>query len=276
MRGGLTLRLAERRLAGWGRGVLVLGMHRSGTSAVTRVVNLLGVPLCDPADFVTSDQDDNPSGFWESRRLVAVNDQVLAHFGGTWAEPPELPPGWAALPGLAPLRREARRCFALSYPTREWVWKDPRACLTLPFWRSLLRGRLAAIVVVRHPLEVARSLEKRNRMPLAAGLALWDRYMRDAVAGLGDLPALYVHYDSLLEDPRRVAAGIRRFLAAEGFAVHDASPDALAAFIDEGLRHSRLRLDDLAAVATAGQVSFYREMLARTGRSEPEAAVSSR
>src|SRR5438094_4158341 len=66
----------------------VLGMHRSGTSAVTRVINLLGVPLNVRADWLPETPQDNPRGFWESASLLEVNDAILATFGGTWMEPP--------------------------------------------------------------------------------------------------------------------------------------------------------------------------------------------
>ena len=71
MRGQVRLRALRRSLFGWGRGVYVLGMHRSGTSAVTRVINLMGLQLGDATDLIRA--GDNPSGHWESARLTAVN-----------------------------------------------------------------------------------------------------------------------------------------------------------------------------------------------------------
>ncbi|HTZ08801.1 MAG TPA: hypothetical protein VMB72_07005, partial [Acidimicrobiales bacterium] len=73
-------------------GVVVLGMHRSGTSAVTRILNLLGADVGERDDLLTD--YDNPAGHWESRALVAANDRILAAWGRSWDFPPWLAPGW--------------------------------------------------------------------------------------------------------------------------------------------------------------------------------------
>src|SRR5437899_738227 len=78
-------------------GVFVLGMHRSGTSAVSRSVNAFGVPFGDPADAIQA-APDNPEGFGESRALVTANERLLHVLGGRWDAPPLLLPGWEHLP----------------------------------------------------------------------------------------------------------------------------------------------------------------------------------
>src|SRR5215467_9657005 len=90
-----------------GRIVCVLGMHRSGTSAAARLMNLLGVYLGDEAHLMGS-HPENPKGYWEYRPILALNEEILGRLGGTWDEPPSLPPGWEAAPEFADLRQRAR------------------------------------------------------------------------------------------------------------------------------------------------------------------------
>jgi len=238
------LRATSRRLRGFGRGVYVVGMHRSGTSAVARTVNLLGVPLGDPADVIEPDAGSNPTGHWESGVLARFNDRLLEDFGGSWASPPRFAPGWEHEPRARATSGEARATFGSVYGRRTWAWKDPRLCLTLPYWRSVLGARAVAILVVRHPLEVARSLASRNGFPSARSLALWEVYNRRALSGLRGMPVLVTTYDSLLEDSRRWSQDAATFLSSQGFAL-ERRPEALEDFVDPALRHVVHDLDSL-------------------------------
>ncbi|HMK62337.1 MAG TPA: hypothetical protein VK386_01860, partial [Acidimicrobiales bacterium] len=124
------------RGAGRGRvmnGVVVLGMHRSGTSAVTRVLHLLGAAIPSRQDLLTA--YDNPDGHWESRTLVACNDQILDAFGRSWDFPPWLAPGWEQSAAASAMLPDLSAAFSSVYDGGLWVWKDPRTCLTLPLWR---------------------------------------------------------------------------------------------------------------------------------------------
>lgn len=219
-------------------GAFVLGMHRSGTSAVTRVIDLLGVPVGEPR---MAPQPDNPTGFWEVTPLVELNDALLAHLGGAWdAPPPPLPAGWVDDDALAGLRERAATAFATAHAGSRWVWKDPRACLVLPFWRAVAPGDDVAVVVLRNPLDVAWSLNRRNGLALELGLALWERYVRSMVRDAEGMPALVLRYDDLLDDAPTGCERLQAFLVRHGQA--DASPLDLAgitAFLSPGLRHGR-------------------------------------
>src|ERR1700733_13960317 len=164
-----------------GRPVVVLGMHRSGTSVVARVINLLGLPLCRDDDLIYG--QDNPTGYWESGSLVKLNDRLLKMFGGSWVFPPQLSRNWENAPRVAASRGEGVRVFRRVYPSEEWVWKDPRACLTLPFWRTVWRGTPAVLFFFREPLEISLSLRRRDGLGKAHSIALWERYTRSALLG---------------------------------------------------------------------------------------------
>src|SRR5438270_6382452 len=119
-------------------------MHRSGTSAATRVINLLGAATCAPEDMARGPW--NPTGLWESRTLNGFDDELLEQMGHSWFGPPPAGAGYEeAAARIATTGEEARRVFETIHPQRPWVWKDPRACLLLPFWRGVLDGPHAVV-----------------------------------------------------------------------------------------------------------------------------------
>ena len=118
------------------RAVCVTGMHRSGTSFVAGALRFLGVSLGDPARWLKPGAD-NPLGYFEVAALVQLDDEVLAHLGGAWDQPPVLDPGWEHDEGLDPFRARAAEILLDSFgpvPDRPGViaWKDPRLSLLLP------------------------------------------------------------------------------------------------------------------------------------------------
>ena len=225
-------------------GVFVLGMHRSGTSSVTRLIDLLGVPVGGPQ---LPPQSDNPEGFWEVAPLMQLNDELLAHLGGAWDVPPDPQPGWESDAALDEMRERAARVFHAAHPGAGWVWKDPRACLLLRFWRPLTGSSDVAVIVLRNPLDVAHSLNRRSHMSTTYGMVLWERYMRVLSRDAGGLPALVVRYDDALDDPTASAQQMREFLVARG-QLDAAAPydlEAVRAFLRADLRHAHRTRADL-------------------------------
>jgi hypothetical protein len=226
------------------KGVFVLGMHRSGTSAAARLVNLLGVPTCVEDDLLRT-TDDNPKGFWESASLAAFNDRVLEALGCDWTCPEVLGPGWEASSELDGLRSEAAAAFRRAFPTEEWIWKDPRNCLTLPFWAGALDVEPVVVLVYRNPLEVAASLGARDGFGKLWGLALWERYLRATLGSIAGRPTFVTAYDSLLSDPLGWSARAARFLEDAGVSVGPLDEAEALAFVEPALRR---------AVATAREL----------------------
>jgi hypothetical protein len=211
----------------------VLGMHRSGTSAATRVVEMLGPH--GGRDPIEPDAA-NPTGYWESRALTALNEQLLDRLGGSWWDPPALPDGWEREASLDALRTSGAASFGEVFPSQPWVWKDPRNCLTLPFWTATLDVDPVAIVVTRDPLEIARSLERRNAFPTAFSLALWERYTRELLHNLTGRPALVTSFAALTGDPAAWAAAVRGYLDGKGIATADPDTTAVRGFVDPSRR----------------------------------------
>ena len=194
--------------------VVVVGMHRSGTSAVTGAIGALGFNLVSTEDRLTP-HDSNPE-HWESLSILQHNDAILAHLGGTWDAPPQLQDGWEVEGGL-PDQSAASELLAAAYPDPgPSVWKDPRVCLLLPYWRRVLRTPMAAVLVWRDPLAVARSLRHRDGMPLPYGVALWERYNRSAIANLARTDVYVLNYDAMIEDPATSLSGLTSWLESLG------------------------------------------------------------
>jgi hypothetical protein len=198
-------------------GVLVLGMHRSGTSVAARVINLLGVPFGRGRLVPTTDA--NPLGHWEHWALQDLNNDLLHAFGGNWAGPPAFDDRWEYDPRAEQFVGRAAETWLSAHRREPWVWKDPRTCLTLPFWRRAAGLSPVAILIYRHPREVASSLAARNGFSTPASLALWERYTRDALTGMAGWPVLVTSHSELLADPVEWAKEVREFLVDHGVAI---------------------------------------------------------
>ena len=167
--------------------VIVLGMHRSGTSALTRCINLLGVPVGRGDDLMAANEA-NPRGYWESSALTRLNDDILAAWGATWFAPPRWSDGWHEDARLSELRVRAAEVLASVFTTAEWVWKDPRTCLTLPFWRSLLGDTPCVVLIWRDPAETSRSLKGVQGLAPHIGAILWMLYNAAGLRSAAGLP----------------------------------------------------------------------------------------
>ena len=135
------------------------------------------------------------------------------------------------------------------------VWKDPRVCLLLDYWRETLTGPLAAVLVWRSPMAVARSLGQRNGIAEPDGLALWERYNRSALSGLFGVDTYVAQYESIVAEPDRFVGDVAGWLATlDQFAprADQWNRDGAAATIDRGLVHQsgehagRMRLSSLS------------------------------
>jgi hypothetical protein len=182
------------------RPVAIVGMHRSGTSMVAKLLQRAGLNLGDEADLMPP-AEENPEGFYEHLEFVRLNDEVLNAAGAGWDCPPPAGLNWEDS-ALDSFRARARR---LAVPLGErlpWGWKDPRTSLTLPFWRSAF-GPLQTVAVVRNPLEVVTSLHRRNAFSTALGLTLWQIYAERILDDTSPDERLVTHYDSYFLEPDR-------------------------------------------------------------------------
>lgn len=255
--------------------ILVAGMHRSGTSALTRVLNLLGAAL--PSKLLDPVAGVNDAGFWEPAEIAEAHDAFLIAQGSRWDDVSPLPAD--AFTGAA---AETCRAAVLDVLRRDlaeaplFVVKDPRVCRLLPLWLgtdSILDAFAAdplTVLTLRNPLEVAASLERRDGFPVQKSLLLWLRHILDAERDSRGRPRTVVSYDALLDDWR---PAMRRLHDDLGLAWTE--PDAAAAaavteFLSGDHRHHAMDASALRAhPAMLDWVVTVHETLAAAGRGEP-------
>jgi len=186
--------------------ILVLGMHRSGTSAVVRMLNYLG---CDLPKTLLGANRTNETGHWESIPICRLDDRILASAGTDWNDWLELNPGWMESPKREEFRDEALGVLEEEFgSSRLFVLKDPRICRLVPFWLDCLEqagARPLIVFPVRNPLEVAASLEKRNGFEPGLGQLLWLRHVLDAEFASRGTPRFFTSYDRVLNEWARTA-----------------------------------------------------------------------
>ena len=244
--------------------VCVLGVSRAGTSLTARILNQAGVYLGaedellggelhhlagEGEDVVARAREANPEGFWEHYRLMRLNERILQACGGSWREPPALEPGWENSASLDDLRDEAQALIAESFDGHAlWGWKDPRNSLTLPFWQRLL-PEMRHVICVRHPLEVAESLRRRDGIELDAGIEQWIRYMAAALVNTSGLRRLFVNYEDYFRNPGALGARLGEFIGRGEPFTHPDGADDLASVIDERLWRSRRTPNEVAQLS---------------------------
>ena len=181
---------------------VILGMHRSGTSLLAQALSVLGF-FPGLEDELLPPNFDNPQGFFEHRELVAINDAILELFGGTWLQPPAWPQAWTRDPRLEALRQRAQLFLAERFAGQERVLlKDPRLCLTLPFWAPLL-GDWQALLCTRQPSAIVASLHERHGLPEAYATWLWASYTQSALEHARGRWQACLRYEDLRLDLQR-------------------------------------------------------------------------
>lgn len=228
--------------------VLVLGMHRSGTSALSGVLAKLGAT---PPRSLMAANEFNAKGYWESKELVILHDEILKSAGSRWSDWGRFNEGWFESPVFpefedrleAAITREYGDCAFFSV-------KDPRMSRFLPIWlRTLDRMKIApkVIVSVRHPEEVVRSLERRDRLGRGKGLLLWLRHVLEAEVASRHLDRAFIRYEDMLQDWRSQMRRVGHELGVVWPRWSFESEAEIADFLSSELRHH-----DSGAIAGSG------------------------
>lgn len=214
--------------------LVVLGMHRSGTSLVTSALARMG---CFVGPQTTAVGPWNPRGHWEHPDVVALDEEILAALGATWFDVGALDLGALGREDRARLEERAAAVVAALDPHRPWAIKDPRLCSLFPFWRPLLECPVV-VFVHRDPIAVAHSLRARDGFPLVFGLALWEASVRSALAASASVPRLSISHRAFLRDPVAAARALREGLAKLGVdALAEPEEAGVANLLEAGLHH---------------------------------------
>ncbi|TBN44091.1 hypothetical protein EYE42_02965 [Paracoccus subflavus] len=218
--------------------VIVLGMHRSGTSALAGVLGQLGAAL--PRDLMGA-SEMNAKGFFESNLVMDLNDRILASAGLAWWDTRRLSADWLQAPAAETFLSEACDVLQSDFQdARLFVMKDPRICRMMPFWRTALERFGARPMVVhthRPPMDVAASLARWAGHDTEYNLLLWLRHLLDAEADSRDLPRVFTSYHMLLEDWEAAIARITGGLEIDWPRGLPEAGDDIRAFLSHDLQH---------------------------------------
>lgn len=225
-----------------GRPLLVLGMHRSGTSSFVGLAARLGAAL---GSELLEANEWNPRGYGEQRDVVDIHDRFLASQGLRWDDPRR--PGDFDGAAAGEARRALREVLLREFSSAPlFAVKDPRLCRLLPLWAPLweeLGVAPAYAIVLRHPLEIAGSLARRDGLEPAASLLLWLEHSLAAERGTRGRVRCFVRYDELFADWRALAKRV----GAECRLAWPRDPEAAAgevdAFLSGDLRHHKVSRD---------------------------------
>lgn len=239
---------------GMRRAILVLGMHRSGTSALSGALVQLGAA---PPRSLMPASSENERGYFESVAFMAFHNTILAASKSCWNDwrPLSFPNGTSLETGY---RDRALALLDAEFGDAPvFILKDPRACRLVPFWRQTLdHAGIATHVLIpfRSPQEVAKSLATRDRhMPTGDSVALWLRHALDAERDSRGMTRSFVSMDALLSDWRGTLARIERDIATPWPIDLDAATAGIEAFLSRELRHHRAAIES-ASTDWAGRV----------------------
>jgi hypothetical protein len=231
-----------------GTAVLILGMHRSGTSSLAGAIARLGGAA--PVNLIPGDEA-NPKGYWESVILNDLNEDILAAGGSQWHDwrqfdPKRIDPAMAFA-----LKERAISALAEEFPdARLAVIKDPRMCRLMSFWSPVFREAgwsVRPVLQLRSPLEVALSLKRRDEIPLGLGCLIWLRHVLDAEAGTRGLRRAVINWNDFLASPRRTLERVAEQLDVVRFRWSDGALAEIGEFVSPDLRRQRASDGDLQA-----------------------------
>lgn len=239
-----------------GKQIVVLGMHRSGTSLVTNIVREMGAWVGQQESLLAAAQD-NPRGFWERRDIMELNDALLLSAGATWF----------SVAGFKPERvpRDSRKTCLHQINTiiqemdthAPWVIKDPRMCLVLPLWKDFFTDAVY-IFVSRNPVEIASSLRTRNQLSMNHAIALWEFYMLEALRETVASPRVLIAYSDLLQNPRETVAQFFADLSCAGVAgLQAVANDTLATIVDKNLYRAQAGQSSTSSYLNAEQEHLF-------------------
>jgi len=225
--------------------VMVLGMHRSGTSLCSHILSMLGVDMADriPGPGLQSSGPDNPRGHWERWEIVGFHDRILDLFNRGYYTPFHdfaLPAAWWADPRVAEIRREMVGFLETRMGEGPFGFKDPRTIRLMPVWHQILDElKLAPKIVLclRNPAQVARSVTARDGFAAEMGEYRWFIYMVDFFRYTGSFEVCTVEYESWFDKPAANLEKLQQFLALPWQQTANDLDVSISELIDQELRH---------------------------------------
>ncbi|MFC0402565.1 hypothetical protein [Paraburkholderia rhizosphaerae] len=236
-----------------GKLVVVLGMHRSGTSAITRAMVALGAELGDR--LLPPLAGVNDKGFFEDYDVFQINHELLEAGGAQWHTVGDVGLNRIAPAKLDAFRQRAADTLRAKCAGRTFALKDPRLARLMPFWQPVFEQiglQVAYVIAVRNPISVMRSLKKRDNMSEEQAYALWLAHVVPSLLETKGKLRAFVDYDRMLDDP---AGELSRLANRLKMPIDAARADEFArSFLAEDLRHTRFSAADLSDVSAAPSI----------------------
>ncbi|MDH3324198.1 MAG: sulfotransferase [Candidatus Peregrinibacteria bacterium] len=189
--------------------IIILGMHRSGTSVISKIIYSLDVDL---GKHLIEPSHDNKEGFYENRDIVRLNNYLLAKAGGMWHSPPSKE-NIIKLRGNKSIEKVIKKVI-LRNQNDLWGFKDPRTSLTLRLLIPFIKNPYF-IICYRDKNSVAKSLYKREGISIKRGLFLWNIYnnsIKKFIKENNKIPSLEINFEKLIENEKRETERIKKFL----------------------------------------------------------------
>ena len=226
--------------------ILVLGMHRSGTSALAGVIDAMGA--AGPKTLLPP-HDTNPRGFFESLPLVIAHEEMLASASSCWHDWRQLNPQCIHSRAAERHRQKIKALLIDEFGDEPLIFiKDPRICRFVPFMSSILAEMNispVAFLPLRNPLEVAYSLKRRDDIALPKSLLLWLRHVLEAEYHSRHMPRCFLPFENFLIDWRYHMDRAAEKTGVIWPARSDRSDVKIEQFLTMDLHHERSTLEDM-------------------------------
>lgn len=220
--------------------VLVLGMHRSGTSALTGMLRLLGTEL---GSHMMKASPFNPTGYWELKPMVDLQIALLSSIGSMDDDYLSLPDGWENRPAAVAFRPEFKHMIWSEFSGKKlWGFKDPRTCRLLPMWHAILAElgmQSRFVIILRDPAEIASSWYSNDKQAFIKTTLMTLTHQLQMERDTRGHRRVMISYDQMLADPKGTLGRIGRELGIQWPVSLESAGGAIDQFLDGKLRHHR-------------------------------------
>lgn len=241
------------------KAVLVVGMHRSGTSMAGGILARRGVYF---GDELVPGWTDNPAGFYEDRDVLTLHNDYLISITSRWNDPRPMTAERLHRGDVRQFQDQLRELLVRKFSGASvWGVKDPRLSRLLPLWRPVLDDLnvdARVVLMARSPFEVSESLRKRSGISAVLADVIWRAYIVEAELNTRDLPRVCVDYSELLADWRSTLDAAMGHLEIVLPDLDDSTAADVEGFVSADLRHN---VETSPVEVTAGADKLYDAMV---------------
>ncbi|MBE3607097.1 hypothetical protein CCAL13119_09185, partial [Campylobacter sp. RM13119] len=223
--------------------ILVLGMHRSGTSALTGVLSLLDVYL---GSELMKANIANEKGYFENDILYRINEKLLSEINSSWNDVFYNEEKICNIKDTEELKAVIKSEFEYA---DIFAIKDPRLAFLFPVYKKILEElniNIKIILPYRNPIEVANSLNKRDEMPLEKGMLLWAYHFLLAEKFSRGYDRVFIRFDELMSNTSNVIQDVSEKLNINFLDKFSENKKDIEEFLEPSLKHHNISMDNLS------------------------------